>query len=151
MSRFSHTSLFHAFPAHAARQIQNPKASIMCHSKETNFVFTPTSSTSTSLSMSENDGDDTENKKKQTRLSVKVFDVIFDLVSYVIQFLGVAFSLGLILNICGYGYTFDFEHGLEIDRMEVIRKELQFKREIVRETRGVVSPDTFENQASSSE
>ena len=43
-----------------------------------------------------------------------------------------AFSLGLVLNLCGFGYTFDLDNGLEIDRIENMRRELQFRREIVR-------------------
>ncbi len=58
--------------------------------------------------------------------------LVFTFSSYVIQFLGVAFSLGLLLNICGYGYTFDLERGVHIDKMENIRTELQFRREVQR-------------------
>ena len=78
------------------------------------------------------DDDETEVERQNKNPVAQIAEYISLLFSYIIQFLGVAFSLGLILNICGYGYTFDFERGLEIDRIENIRKELQFRREIVR-------------------
>ena len=59
---------------------------------------------------------------------------IFKLFSYCIQFLGAFFFIGLILNFAGYGYTVDLDHGLVIDRIENIRNELQFEREIERES-----------------
>lgn len=59
---------------------------------------------------------------------------IFKLFSYCIQFLGAFFFAGFILNLAGFGYTVDLEHGLVIDRMENIRSEIQFEREIERET-----------------
>lgn len=59
---------------------------------------------------------------------------VFKLFSYCIQFLGTFFFIGLILNFAGYGYTVDLEHGLVIDRIENIRNEIQFEREIERET-----------------
>ena len=48
--------------------------------------------------------------------------------SFLIQFLGVCFSLGLVLNLCGYGYTVDLERGVHIDKMDKIRTEIQFRR-----------------------
>ena len=59
---------------------------------------------------------------------------IFKLFSYCIQFLGAFFFIGLILNFVGYGYTVDLEHGLVIDRLDNIRNEIQFEREIERDT-----------------
>ena len=59
---------------------------------------------------------------------------IFKVFSYCIQFLGAFFFMGLLLNFAGFGYTFDLEHGLVIDRIENIRNEIQFEREIERET-----------------
>ena len=37
------------------------------------------------------------------------------------------------MNFSGYGYTFDFEHGLIVDKIQNIRNEIQFEREIERE------------------
>jgi hypothetical protein len=74
--------------------------------------------------------DDPEDNKQPAL--IKIFDGISLLFSYCIQFLGVAFSLGLVLYLCGFGYTFDLDNGLEIDRIENMRRELQFRREIVR-------------------
>jgi len=65
----------------------------------------------------------------------KVTSVIFDLFSYCIQFLGAFFFCGFILNILGYGYTFDLQKGLVVDKMQNIRNEVQFEREIEREER----------------
>lgn len=59
---------------------------------------------------------------------------IFKVFSYCIQFLGAFFFMGLLLNFAGFGYTVDLEHGLVIDRIENIRNEIQFEREIERET-----------------
>ena len=59
---------------------------------------------------------------------------VFKVFSYCIQFLGAFFFAGLILNFAGYGYTVDLEHGLVIDKIENIRNEIQFEREIERET-----------------
>lgn len=58
---------------------------------------------------------------------------IFLFFSYCIQFLGAFFAFGLVLNLLGFGYTVDLERGLRIDRMQNIRKEVQFEREIERE------------------
>jgi hypothetical protein len=74
-----------------------------------------------------------ETNEKSTTVRDATFS-IFKLFSYCIQFLGAFFFLGLILNFVGYGYTVDLEHGLVIDRIENIRNEIQFEREIERET-----------------
>lgn len=74
-----------------------------------------------------------QNKKS---LSAQITFSFFKFFSYAIQFLGAAFTVGLILNLMGYGYRFDFDHGLEINRLENIRNEIQFEREIIREERG---------------
>ena len=71
-----------------------------------------------------------ENKKP---VSAQITFSIFKLFSYTIQFLGALFTAGLILNLIGYGYRFDFDHGLEINKLENIRNEVQFEREIIRE------------------
>lgn len=59
----------------------------------------------------------------------------FLLFSYCIQFLGAFFFCGFLLNLCGFGYTVDFEHGLVIDKIQNIRNEVQFERAIEREER----------------
>ena len=68
-------------------------------------------------------------------ISASVFSAIFLLFSYTIQFLGALFSIGLLLNLSGFGYTFDLESGLKIDKIANIRNEVQFEREIEREER----------------
>jgi len=72
---------------------------------------------------------DTDNTKKQ------IARTTFYLTSYIIQFLGVYFSFGLILNLCGFGYSFDFNQGLKIDKIENIQIERQFEREAARMTK----------------
>ena len=75
----------------------------------------------------------TEMKKKEQL--AQITGTIFDIFSYTIQFLGALFTFGLVLNLLGYGYKFDFDHGLEINKLENIRNEIQFEREIIREER----------------
>ncbi len=57
---------------------------------------------------------------------------LFKLISYVIQFLGFYFSFGLLLNILGYGYSFDFQNGFQMDKLQNIRNEREFQREMNR-------------------
>lgn len=67
-------------------------------------------------------------------LLAQITYAIFNIFSYTIQFLGVLLTLGLILNLFGYGYRFDAGNGgLEINKLEYMRNEIQFEREIVRE------------------
>lgn len=82
-------------------------------------------------SKEENDND----SQKGGSLIADIADKISLLVSYVIQFIGVALSLGLVLNILGYAYSFDLKKGLEIDTLENRRKQVQFEREIIRSSR----------------
>ena len=81
---------------------------------------------------------DTKKKDKDepteaTKIYRKIRDLTFLPFSYTIQFLGFLVFCGFILNLLGFGYTFDFEEGLRIERIENLRNELQFEREIVRE------------------
>mmetsp|Transcript_15089 Transcript_15089/g.27309 ORF Transcript_15089/g.27309 Transcript_15089/m.27309 type:complete len:191 (+) Transcript_15089:129-701(+) len=73
--------------------------------------------------------------EKIDEISLGIFDIFFNIFSFGIQFLGVFFSLGLLLNLMGFGYTVDLEHGLVIDRIQNIRNDVQFEREIEREER----------------
>lgn len=59
----------------------------------------------------------------------------FKVFSYMIQFLGLYFTFGLLLNILGYGYSFDFQNGFQVDTMQNMRNERQFQREMDRMTR----------------
>jgi hypothetical protein len=72
---------------------------------------------------------------KQQLLSRTITSTIFNLFSYTIQFLGALFTFGLVLNLLGYGYRFDLDHGIEVNKLENIRNEIQFEREIIREER----------------
>ncbi len=94
--------------------------------------------TSSCLKSQEKDEDGPGNKSPSEEQKPSIFihavEIISLFVSYCIQFLGVAFSLGLVLNLCGFAYTFDLEHGLEIDRIENVRKEQQFRREMLKVT-----------------
>ena len=84
---------------------------------------------SSALCSNKNDDDTTG---KEENVIGKLVNGIFYLFSYAIQFLGVAFSLGLLLNLCGYGYTVDMHRGVEIDRIDNIRRERQFQNEILK-------------------
>ncbi|KAL7527007.1 hypothetical protein ACHAXR_001755 [Thalassiosira sp. AJA248-18] len=75
--------------------------------------------------------DTTENS--ETPITANALSPIFLLFSYCIQFLGAFFFCGLILNLLGFGYTVDLERGLNIDRIDNIRNEVQFEREMQRE------------------
>lgn len=72
-------------------------------------------------------------EKKVPSLTSQVTLGLFKFFSYCIQFLGLFFFCGLLLNFAGYGYTFDLEHGLVVDKIQNIRNEIQFEREIERE------------------
>jgi hypothetical protein len=74
-------------------------------------------------------------ERKVPSMTSRVTIAIFKLFSYCIQFLGGFFFLGLLLNLSGFGYTFDLDRGLVIDRIGNIRNEVQFEREIERERR----------------
>ena len=65
----------------------------------------------------------------------RITSTLFLSFSFGIQFLGVFFACGIVLNILGYGYRFDLNDGLVIDKIENIRTELQFEQEIIREER----------------
>jgi hypothetical protein len=55
-------------------------------------------------------------------------NVVFDFWSFTVTLLGVVFSLGLALNLCGYGYQFSREEGVRIDTIENLRTERQFEQ-----------------------
>lgn len=73
-------------------------------------------------------------KRKPKKASESISYQTFKLFSYFIQFLGFFFFCGFLLNLSGYGYYFDTEGGggLKIDKMENIRNEMQFRREMER-------------------
>jgi hypothetical protein len=73
--------------------------------------------------------------QKQKPLLYQIGGALFTLFSYCIQFLGAVFTIGLILNLFGYAYSFDLKHGFEVDTLENRRREVQFEREIIREER----------------
>ena len=84
------------------------------------------------------DSTDVSNKKKKSEepsSTAKVTLGLFNIFSYCIQFLGAFFFFGLILNLLGFGYTFDLDKGITIDKIDNIRNEVQFEREIIREER----------------
>ena len=83
----------------------------------------------------EEEEDNDIEERGEPSATAKVTSALFTLFSYCIQFLGFFFFCGLILNLLGFGYTFDFDRGLQIDRIQNIRNEVQFEREIEREER----------------
>ena len=77
---------------------------------------------------------DTKKKDKDepteaTKIYRKIRNVVFLPFSYTLQFLGFFFFCGLILNFAGYAYTFDFNNGLVIDKIDNVRNEMQFEQE----------------------
>mmetsp|Transcript_1328 Transcript_1328/g.2866 ORF Transcript_1328/g.2866 Transcript_1328/m.2866 type:complete len:206 (-) Transcript_1328:576-1193(-) len=97
-------------------------------------------------------------EKREPSLKAKASFNGFLLFSYCIQFFGLFFSAGLVLNLLGFGYTFDMERGLVVDRIQNIRNEVQFEREIEREERAelkggsagskyILAPSVPENNA----
>mmetsp|Transcript_17746 Transcript_17746/g.36512 ORF Transcript_17746/g.36512 Transcript_17746/m.36512 type:complete len:223 (-) Transcript_17746:41-709(-) len=49
--------------------------------------------------------------------------------SYFMNVVGVYFTFGLLLNLCGYAYTFSFSEGYKIDTIKNRRIERQFEQE----------------------
>jgi hypothetical protein len=80
------------------------------------------------------DDDDSERGGRPS-MTARASLVVFKLFSYCVQFAGGFFFLGLLLNLSGYGYAFERDRGLVIDRISNIRSEVQFEREIEREGR----------------
>lgn len=71
-------------------------------------------------------------KWKPPKTVLQVFEFINLLWAYTIIFLGSALSIGLLLNLCGYAYTFSFTEGVRIDTIQMLRQESQFQKEIRR-------------------
>lgn len=72
---------------------------------------------------------------KPPMLILQIIDIVSMLFSYTIIFLGTLLSLGLVLNLCGYAYTFTLTDGIRIDTIQQMRKEIQFENEIRRMSR----------------
>lgn len=69
-----------------------------------------------------------DEEKKGQGLLLKAADSLFLLYSFGMQFGGTLFGLGLLLNICGYNYSFDMTHGLEIDTISNMQQAHQFEQ-----------------------
>lgn len=69
-----------------------------------------------------------EEEKKEQGILLKAADSLFLLYSFGMQFGGTLFGLGLLLNICGYDYSFDMTHGLEIDTISNMQQAHQFEQ-----------------------
>ncbi|GFH45275.1 predicted protein [Chaetoceros tenuissimus] len=69
-----------------------------------------------------------DEEKKEQGLLLKAADSLFLLYSFGMQFGGTLFGLGLLLNICGYDYSFDMTHGLEIDTISKMQQAHQFEQ-----------------------
>lgn len=125
------------------------------HTRANNFndvLLSSNRRSSTSIASKEDneaeEGDDTDNtdaknnnagtemgKKREPTAFDRFTYNIFKLFSYCLQFVGAFFFLGFILNLLGFGYTVDMEHGLKVDKIQNIRNEVQFEMEIEREER----------------
>merc|ERR1712130_1087187 len=65
---------------------------------------------------------------------------------YVVNFLYVLISIGIILNLSGFAYTFDGDAGLRIVPVQQYRQELQWKQEIQRYDRMYDSRERMNEQ-----
>lgn len=72
---------------------------------------------------------------KPPKLILQIIDVVSMVFSYTITFLGTLLSIGLVLNLCGYAYTFTWTEGIRIDTIQQMRQEIQFENEIRRMSR----------------
>ncbi|CAB9509693.1 expressed unknown protein [Seminavis robusta] len=57
---------------------------------------------------------------------------IFDVTNAIFPVLGVALTMGLFLNMAGYGYFFDTNHGLVVDTLQHIQQEQALQAEAAR-------------------
>lgn len=69
-----------------------------------------------------------DNVSPLQKLVRRVFDVIFIVQSFVIQGLGYALGVGLVLNLCGIGYRFNAQEGLVIKPLSEMRDEISDRR-----------------------
>jgi hypothetical protein len=65
----------------------------------------------------------------------KVFWVLSDATSYAIIAVGASVSLGFMLNVFGFAYQFDWDHGLEVDTIGKIREVNQFRAAVASSSR----------------
>ena len=72
---------------------------------------------------------------KPPRFILLILDIVSMIFSYTITFLGALLSLGLVLNLCGYAYTFSLTDGIRIETIQQMRLEIQFENEIRRISR----------------
>lgn len=72
---------------------------------------------------------------KPPKLMLQIIDIVSMVFSYTLTFLGTLLSVGLVLNLCGYAYTFTWTEGVRIDTIQQMRKEIQFENEIRRMSR----------------
>lgn len=70
----------------------------------------------------------TPDSSRVSRSTRFIGNLVFDFWSDTITFLGVVFSLDIVLNLCGYGYRFSREEGIRIDTIENLRIERQFEQ-----------------------
>lgn len=68
-------------------------------------------------------------EKKGLTAIQKVFWVVSDVVGYTLTMVGYVLSIGLFLNFLGYGYSFDYERGFDVDKIERMREKQQFRAE----------------------
>lgn len=62
----------------------------------------------------------------------KVFWFVSDVWGYTLIIVGNVLAIGLLLNFLGYGYSFDYERGFDIDKIERMREKQQFRAETMR-------------------
>jgi hypothetical protein len=96
----------------------------------------PESSTETEI-----DAENGSVEKDKPNLLRESFEFVIlralDLTSFAFTFVGVASFCGLLLNVMGYGYQIGQGFTLEIDTLEHMRLQNEFRREIMRSMRDV--------------
>lgn len=66
-------------------------------------------------------------EKEGLNVAQKAYWAVSSVWSYTMITAGIALSLGLVLNLCGYAYQFSLERGLEIETIPRMKEINQFR------------------------
>lgn len=80
----------------------------------------------------------------------KIFTIFADIYSVFVLIFGSFFACGLLLNLCGYGYSFNRDGKFQVDTIQNMRVENQMQREFQRMGSDKSSSSTSESQPPSS-
>mmetsp|Transcript_22804 Transcript_22804/g.46291 ORF Transcript_22804/g.46291 Transcript_22804/m.46291 type:complete len:160 (-) Transcript_22804:326-805(-) len=108
----------------------------------------------TSLGMSVDDESETDGEKSTSNDSEKrkaspalraAVGAVESVINFGFLFIGAYFGFGLLLNLSGYAYRFDMQHGYEIDTIPQMRTKLQFEAEArkMEKAASEVRPNTY--------